>query len=72
LFEKENEEDTRICDLNILELIYQIKAGMLIQATELSNLSANMSTHISRGCVREKGIRLHSHSHTHRTNAQRY
>lgn len=34
-----------ICDLNISELIYQIKAGMLIQATELRNLSANMSTH---------------------------
>lgn len=41
-----------ICDLNISELIYQIKAGLLIQATEHRNLSANMAAH------------THTHAHT--------
>lgn len=44
-------------DLNISELIYQIKAGMLIQTTELCNLSANMSTLAS--------TLTHTHTNTH-------
>lgn len=65
-----------ICDLNISELIYQIKAGLLIQATEHRNLSANMAAHPRRLTQTHTGHRTHLHPHRHAhlfiTNAQRY
>lgn len=53
-----------ICDLNISELIYQIKAGLLIQATEHRNLSANMAAHTRRLTQTHTG-HTHTLTHTH-------